>query len=100
MLAAVADYNTPECGFDGGDCCVEYNKYPDCKVYFPYWIGDGWCRGSDYNTPERGFDGGDCEDFNSKYPDCTVKYPSWVGSGGQWCNGGDYNTPNCPLQHT
>jgi hypothetical protein len=87
------DYNTAECGFDGGDCEDFNNKYPNCNVAFPYLIGDGLCDGGDYNTAECGFDGGDCEDFNAKYPDCTVSYPPLVGDG--YCDDGDYKTFEC-----
>jgi hypothetical protein len=58
------NYNTAECGFDGGDC-EEFNrvinKYPYCSVstYKAYRIGDGNCN-DDYNTAECGFDDGDC----------------------------------------
>jgi hypothetical protein len=94
------DYNTAECGFDGGDCEEFNNKYPNCNVAFPYLIGDGYCYGGDYNTAECGFDGGDCENFNEKYPDFNAKYrycnvdsPSLVGDGD--CDGGNYNTFEC-----
>jgi hypothetical protein len=84
------DYNTAECGFDGGDCDF-FNKYPDCNV--PYWwnIGDGTCHGGYYNTSECGFDGGDCGNF--KYPNCNVDNLFWIGDGN--CDGGDYNTTEC-----
>ena len=35
------EYNTPECGFDDGDCDEFNKKYPRCKVEFPEYIGDG-----------------------------------------------------------
>ncbi len=97
--------NTPECGFDGGDC-NEYNKkYPNCTVEDPWRVGDGWCNGGDYNRVECGFDGGDCEDlfwrnFYSKYPNCSrVPNPWRIGNG--YCDGDDeyfgelYNTTEC-----
>jgi hypothetical protein len=92
------DYNTVECGFDGGDCEDFNNKYPNCNVSSPSFIGNGNCNGGDYNTPECGFDKGDCEDFNAKmknYPNCTnVDYSGdYIGDG--YCNGGDYNTVEC-----
>jgi hypothetical protein len=60
--------NTPECRFDGGDCCgVNANKRhctkckcfasPDC--FDDSWVGDGVCDDAT-NTPECKFDGGDC----------------------------------------
>eukprot|EP00979_Chaetoceros_neogracilis_P006004 scaffold1174_cov281-Chaetoceros_neogracile.AAC.35 len=92
------DYNTVECGFDGGDC-EEFNaKYPNCNVFppsfigYPSYIGDGNCDGGSYNTAECGFDGGDCEEFN-KYPDCTVSSPQLIGDSN--CDGGNYNTAEC-----
>jgi len=85
------DYDTEECGFDGGDC-VLLPDYPGCRVDNPGWIGSGWCNGGDYNTEECGFDGGDCETYNS-YLNCTVVYPGRIGSG--LCDGGDYNTEEC-----
>eukprot|EP00979_Chaetoceros_neogracilis_P018326 scaffold10570_cov290-Chaetoceros_neogracile.AAC.31 len=88
------DYNTVECGFDGGDCVDFNNKYPNCNAAFPYMIGDGYCNGDDYNTAECGFDEGDCVDFNNKYPNCNdVAYPYLIGDG--FCNGDDYNTAEC-----
>jgi|AntRauTorckE5430_2_1112549.scaffolds.fasta_scaffold33284_1 hypothetical protein len=85
------DYNTEECGFDGGDC-VEFNTlYPGC-VAPPDWIDDGYCDG-DYNTEECKFDGGDCVEFNTLYPNCTVNNPGWIEDGD--CDGGVYNTAEC-----
>ena len=32
--------NTEDCDYDGGDC-LEFNaKYPNCKVSFPFFVGD------------------------------------------------------------
>ena len=86
-------YNTEECGWDGGDCVDFNDKYPDCKVDHPSWIGSGFCRGGEYNTEECGWDGGDCEDFNEKYPDCTAVDIYLIGN--TVCNGGKYNTEEC-----
>jgi len=33
------DYNTAECGCDGGDCTGKAD--PDCRVPYPEKIGDG-----------------------------------------------------------
>ena len=69
------DYNTAECGFDGGDC-LEFNlRHPNCLVEYPWKVGDGRCNGDKYNAAECGFDGGDCDFFNS-YPNCTVEDPA------------------------
>ena len=49
-------YNTPQCGWDGGDCHV---KYPNCTETIDFTFGDGNCT-QKYNTTECGFDDGDC----------------------------------------
>ena len=95
------DYNTIECGFDGGDCeedcpdcypnCDDF--YPNCNVQYPSLIGDGNCHAGDYNTAECGFDGGDCDYFN-KYPNCNAQSP-WRIRNGNCDNYGDYNTAAC-----
>ena len=61
----------------------EFNSlYPNCRVTFPYSVGDGSCKNFDgYNTEECGWDGGDCVEFNEMYPDCDVRSPSFVGDG-------------------
>jgi hypothetical protein len=63
------EYNTEECGWDGGDCVVE--GYPDCHVDDPSEIGNGECETFEdlYNTKECGWDGGDCV-LDYQYPDC------------------------------
>ena len=86
------DYNTVECGFDGGDCRDFNAKYPNCTVLYTSEIGNGICTSGDYNTAECGFDGSDCDYFN-QYPNCTVSYPARIGNG--YCNSGDYNTAEC-----
>ena len=92
------EYNTEECGWDGGDC-IEHNslkqKYPDCHVYHPSWIGNGHCHKGEYNTEECGWDGGDCVEFNKQsvedYPDCHGVDQSLIGNG--ICDGA--NTEEC-----
>merc|ERR1712071_660465 len=86
------EYNTPECGFDGGDCMQFNEDYPDCPVDCPECIGNGFCS-NEHNTPECRFDGGDCDWFNDLYPDCRVDSPTAIGNGR--CHGGAYNTPEC-----
>ncbi len=39
------EYNTTDCGYDGGDCIEFYKKYPNCNVTYPEYIGDGYCYG-------------------------------------------------------
>merc|ERR1712223_1070818 len=78
--------NTPDCAFDGGDCCgddvnttycsececlefPETTQAPDgsnCEI--PHWFGDNFCD-DENNNAECGFDGGDCcgDDVNTTY---------------------------------
>eukprot|EP00979_Chaetoceros_neogracilis_P004152 scaffold728_cov197-Chaetoceros_neogracile.AAC.6 len=86
------EFNSTQCGFDGGDCSVVPN-YPNCTVEYPGWIGDDRCDGGDYNTIDCGSDGGDCDEFNAEYPNCNVEDPYRTGDGR--CDGGDYNTTEC-----
>ena len=67
--------NTPECGYDGGDCCTqkedEWDKVCEdcqchtngtdfgCDDYEKDWFQDGECDAS-LNNPECFYDGGDC----------------------------------------
>jgi hypothetical protein len=90
--------NTPECGFDGGDCCGENVNSVHCtkcqcltSVTEPpiptttstststtassdcireSWVGDGFCDDAT-NTPECRFDGGDCCGVNANKRHCT-----------------------------
>ena len=75
----------------GLDCVIP--GYPDCHVYDPTLIGDGYCDTyGGYNTAACGFDGGDC--IVPGYPDCFVGYPILIGNG--ICNNYDgYNTAAC-----
>jgi len=90
--------NTPECGFDGGDCCDNENEgwdnycqececldFPEttqapdgsnCEV--PEWFGDDYCDDNNNNS-ECGFDGGDCcgDNVNTNYCsecECLTKF--------------------------
>ena len=70
------DFNTKECGYDGGDC-KDFNakNYTNCNVENPFWVGDGVCDGDKkgYHDESCGWDGGDCAPF--KYPNCTIYNP-------------------------
>ena len=93
----VPPYNTEACGFDGGDCVLYNEKYPDCDAsYYAYYIGDGKCHDEPpYNTEACGFDGGDC-DRNpvDGYPNCFVHNTTWIDNG--YCNNfPPYNTAEC-----
>ena len=71
--------NTPDCGFDRGDCCNNHNPNWDiycsdceyCQIEFSnltcidQWIGDGYCDDLN-NNPGCRFDVGDCCN-NSKF---------------------------------
>jgi len=94
------EFNTEECGFDGGNCDAFNFEYPNCFVDYPERIGDGGCDdyygelGLGVNTEECGFDGGDCP--HPDYPDCFVQNPYYIGDG--LCddyNFGGYNTEDC-----
>ena len=93
---------TQECGWDGGDCIAK--GYPDCVVYEPERVGDGFCdeerRGSKlYNSKECGYDGGDCiafnKYFNTTYPGCKVSNPHEIGNGYCQTQSPEYNTKEC-----
>merc|ERR1711981_266560 len=78
--------NTPECGFDGGDCCgddVNTSYCSECECFdfpettqapdgsnceIPHWFGDSYCD-DENNNADCGFDGGDCcgDDVNTTY---------------------------------
>ena len=59
------DLNNAECGYDEGDCDYFNAKYPNCDVFFPFLIGDGYRDddldvrhlGKNYNTLECKYDG-------------------------------------------
>jgi hypothetical protein len=72
------DYNTVECGFDGGDCNDFNMNFPACAAEFPFLLANGKCEGGAYNTPECDYDGGDCDRYNM-YPKCNVTNPKWLG---------------------
>ena len=83
-------YNTIDCGWDGGDCVVD--GYPKCHVDEPKRVGDGECD-KQYKTLECGWDGGDCERLFLQYPNCNVDFLGSIGDGR--CDGGEYNTEEC-----
>ena len=61
--------NTPDCNFDGGDCClnVKTDLCSECECHFKEfcgtgfhpWVGDGYCN-DETNILECNYDGGDC----------------------------------------
>ena len=62
--------NTPECAYDGGDCCgdnvdttyctaCECLEGPELNCVFPEWAEDEWCD-DENNVPECNYDGGAC----------------------------------------
>ena len=75
------EYNIPDCGYDGGDCCgsqnvyefctsceclqiddftIKVTKYPEsCPLQLQFLVGDAFCD-DDLNTLDCHFDGGDC----------------------------------------
>jgi hypothetical protein len=97
-------YNTPMCGWDGGDCCPsqhcldpEHNTtvVPDdvCDTNGQYqWLNDGYCdQGfAEMNTRACDWDRGDCcpgincldPDVPNPYPNCLqYEYPNRIGDG-------------------
>jgi len=87
--------NTPECFYDGHDCCVQkrsnwdrycqececirpgpvQQEWPECPR--PDWVADTWCDDLT-NTPECNYDGGDCcfqrrSNWDRFCNDCTCK---------------------------
>jgi len=88
-------YNSPQCGFDGGDCILQpVEGYPKCFVMEPDSVSDNVCDNTlPYNTADCGFDGGDCKPVE-KYNKCFVYKPELIGDG--ICHNDDqYNTPEC-----
>ena len=88
--------NIEECGWEGGDCLVFNQQYPNCTESKIYLIQNGQCD-SETNIEECGFDGNDCLEENvqlkKEYPNCSVRSPSWIGD--NTCDGFDYNTTEC-----
>ena len=73
------EYNTPECGNDGGDCTgggEGDSTYPGCREGNPHIIFEklrnGACDGSGYNSKQCLWDGGDCLSFRGRYPECNA----------------------------
>ncbi|GFH46418.1 hypothetical protein CTEN210_02892 [Chaetoceros tenuissimus] len=82
-----SDYNTKECGWDGGDCLDKdkelWKQFPKCvKGVDPLLIGNGKCdNGGNENTEECGWDGGECFAFNLEYPNCNSRFAFKISNG-------------------
>jgi hypothetical protein len=85
---AYSPYNTPECGYDGGDCCentCQDGPY-ECGVEAPFNCQDP-SEPTSAPVPTQ-------PPLEDIYPNCVVENPEWVGDG--WCDSdGDYNTEAC-----
>ena len=90
-LCEGGEYDTEECGWDGGDCVIHRQRFPNCTATQPYLIGNGQCNWH-LDSAECDWDGGDCEDFKALYPGCRVPETKWIGDG--LCDH-DYNTEVC-----
>jgi len=92
-----AGTNILNCGWDGSDCLILNDRYPDCEIEDPSLLGDGECNTGKYNTLLCGFDNGDCADINKAieaiHPNCNVEIWTFVGDG--ICNGGEYYSEEC-----
>ena len=82
-------FNNERCNYDGGDCRDFNERFPDCKVPEPGFVGDGLCDTEPYFTEECGYDGGDCDNFPVN---CTATDTYAIGDGN--CNL-EYNTTEC-----
>jgi phage FluMu protein Com len=89
--------NTPECGFDDGDCIDFNRRYAKCDIgglpaYKLSDLGRGACKNK-YNRAECDFDIKLCNRFNRDFPECKVPDPAKVADGK--CDVGVYNVETC-----
>ena len=119
--------NIAECGWDGGDCLIYNERYPNCEIHDHAKMGDGHCDYDFFNTRDCGFDNGDCILENPKCDldelsklhngicdllesdecgndefDCAIRNTCTVNKskiGDGICDGGKYNSFECGYDH-
>ena len=70
------NYNTLECGFDGGDCDAWNAEFPNCKTDYLADIETGSCYGT-YTAECNCY----YSNFMKKYPNCVVYDILRIGDG-------------------
>ena len=78
------ELNTPECGYDGGDCCI-HKKKTDGLIYLKAW--DGFCEDCQCHTNGTNFG---CDDYNKDLfkdgkCDASLNNPECFYDGGDCC---------------